>query len=209
MAKPEVKSLNDFVRIHGEAFTSFELWLTDELTDYLVAKRNLDKSYTSIVIDLDREEPVYGVKDNKLQLRFNGRFSPPSEDKSGTSLQIKPEQWIELCETWFKEQELEVIIGDKATDFIKFTAILPVLEMPETSPEGEEEPEGEKPEGGEEPPEGGEPAGPEGEPEGGEPPAEAPEGEEEEEEPEGEEAPKAPEGEEDAELKEFEQALGI
>jgi len=207
MAKPEVKSLNDFVRIHGEAFTSFELWLTDDLTDYLVAKRNLDKSYTSIVIDLDREEPVYGVKDNKLQLRFNGRFSPPSEDKNGTPLQIKPEQWIELCETWFKEQELEVIVGDKATDFIKFTAILPVLEMPETS-EPEEEPEGEKPEGGEEPPEGGEPAGPEGEPEGGEPPAEAPEGEEEGE-GEGEEAPKAPEGEEDAELKEFEQALGI
>ena len=141
--RPEVKSLNDFVKIHGDGFTPFELWLTDELTDYLVVKRNTDKNYTSVVIDTDRENPVYGVKDNKLQLRFNGRFFIPSEDKNGTPLNLKPEQWVELVEAWFKDQELEVVIGDKAIDFIKFTAIIPVLDMPEPTPEAEETPEGE------------------------------------------------------------------
>jgi len=202
--RPEIKSLNDFVRVHGEAFTSFELWLNDELSDYLVAKRNLDKAYTSIVIDLDREEPVYGVKDNKLQLRFNGRFFMPSEDKNGSSLKIKPEQWKELCESWFKEQDLEVVVGDEATDFIKFTAIVPVLEMPEvTESESDESPKGEMPEGEEAPKDEEMPEGDE-EPEG-----EMPEGEEA---PKGEPEPKeeAPKEEDkDAELKEFEQALGI
>jgi len=220
--KPEIMSLNDFVKLNREAFTPYELWLTDELTDYLVAKRDLEKPYTSIVIDLDEDEPLYGVKENKTLVRFNGRFYIPGEDKNVKPLNMKPEQWVELLETWFKEQKIEVVIDDKATDIIKFTAIVPTLEMPEAAPEAEKTEEGAdeaKPEESaeeegelavgdeevptEETPEGEEPAGeePEGETEES---TEEPAKETEEKETEEKEAP-----EEDAELKEFEEALGL
>lgn len=131
--KPDTVSLNDFVKVHQESFISFELWLTDELTEYLVAKRNLDKSYVAIVIDIDMENPVYGLENNFVQFRFNGRFHIPVSDKDENTLELKPEQWVELIKQWFDENELNVVIGEKAADFVKFTVIMPVMELPEQS----------------------------------------------------------------------------
>ena len=199
--KPEIISLNDFVRFHQESFTSYELWLTDELTDYLVAKRNLEKPYTSIVVDIDEDNPVYGIKENTVQFRFNGRFYIP---RGKDSLEMDTEQWIELFKKWFEEQKLEVSIDEKATDFIKFTAMISVLELPEKTEE--EAPEGEEPEGmGEEESSETKPEGEESEPEGGEEP---PEGEEESE-PEEKEEGSETKPEDDKELQEFEKALGF
>ena len=215
--KPEIMPLNDFVKINQDAFTPYELWLTDELTDYLVAKRDLEKSYTSIVIDIDNDNPVYGFREDKIFLRFNGRFYIPTEDKNIKKLNMTPDQWVELFNEWFKEQEVEVVIEEKATDLIKFTAIISALEMPEEAPKAEEE-KGTEEEGA--------PAEEETEEEGkeaGETPAEtseeAPTEETEEpateeteepaaEEPEEEEKAE-PEESDDEELKEFEKALGL
>lgn len=209
-SRPEIISLNDFIKIHREAFASYELWLSDELTEFLIVKRDLEKPYTSIVIDIDEDEPVYGVKDSNVQLRFNGRFYIPVEDKNVKPLNMKPEQWVELFQQWFDEKELEVVIGDTAKDLIKFTAIIPALQMPD---EGNEE-GGESEEGTDSAPE-------KATEEGGEAPVgeEAPEtdetgGESEKEESEPSEEPEAKEAEEpkegeDKELKEFEEALGL
>lgn len=208
-SRPEIISLNDFIKIHREAFASYELWLSDELTEFLIVKRDLEKPYTSIVIDIDEDEPVYGVKDSNVQLRFNGRFYIPVEDKNVKPLNMKPEQWVELFQQWFDEKELEVVIGDIAKDLIKFTAIIPALQMPEGDEEG-----GESEEGTDSAPE-------KTTEEGGEAPVgeEAPEtdetgGESEKEESEPSEEPEAKEAEEpkegeDKELKEFEEALGL
>jgi len=208
--KPDIMALNEFVMLNQDAFAPYELWLTDELTNYLVSKRDLEKSYTSIVIDLDDENPIYGFREDKIYLRFNGRFYIPVEDKNVKNLNLKSEQWVELFNEWFKEQESEVIIDETAKDFIKFTAILAVLEMPNEAPkpEGGETDEGEEgtgEEAGEEGTEGaGEEVGEAGE-EAGEV-EEAGEGEENKEEEESKEEPKEAE---DEELNEFEKALGL
>lgn len=229
--KPDIMTLNDFVQVNQQAFTPYELWLTDELTNYLVAKRDLEKSYTPIVVDLDTDNPVYGAKDDKIFFRFNGRFFIPVEDKKLQRLNMKPEQWVELFKGWFKEQEIEVVIDESAKDVIKFTALIPVLDMPEAAPgaeetEGEETPpEGEEAPGeGEETPPEGETPSEEGEGEESAEPEETPEepGEEgkSEETPESEEKettpkeseskePEKAEEPEDEELKEFEKALGL
>lgn len=201
--KPEIISFNQFIQLNWDMFVPYELWLTEELTEYLVAKRDLEKAYTSIVIDLDRDEPIYGYREDNIYVRFNGRFYLPMEDRNVKKLNMTSEQWIELFKTWFKEQEIEVVIDESATDLIKFTALVPVLGMPEEAPpiegEGEISEEGEEsPEEGEEPPEEGE---------------ESPEGEESKEtEKEGSKESEGPEGSEeseDMELKEFEEALGL
>jgi len=200
--KPEIVSLNDFVNMHREAFTPYELWLTDDLTNYLVAKHDLNESYTSIVIDVDEKNPIHSIKDNYVQLRFNGRFYIPVEDKNSKSLILKPEQWVELFKKWFDDQKLEVVIKDTATDFIKFTAIIPVLELPEveeteTGESTENEGKGNEPsEESESPEEGGLSE------EASETPEEGMEKEPED------ESPKESETD-DEELKEFEKALGI
>jgi hypothetical protein len=201
--KPEITSLNDFVKIHQESFISQELWLTDEITEYLVAKRDLEKPYVSLVIDIDQENPVYGIKDNTVQFRFNGRFHIPVSDEKDQTLELTSEQWVELLQQWFDENEVEVVIGEKAVDFIKFTAIVSVLELPEQSPEGE----GDTSEEAESPEETSEDMGAE---EGTEPKAEPESGPESEETKEAEESPKeTEEPEDDKELKEFEDALGL
>lgn len=206
-SKPEITSLNDFVKFHQESFTSYELWLTDELTDYLVAKRDLEKPYTSIVVDIDEDNPIYGVKDNSVQFRFNGRFYIPREDKDSKVLDMETEQWVELFKKWFEEQKLEVVIDETATDFIKFTAIISVLQLPEESaakvgevPEGDELPE-EKSEDEEVPEEVPEESSKEEE----EPAEEAAPDEAEED--AKTETPAEPE--DDKELKDFEDALGL
>lgn len=201
--KPSIITLNDFVKLNQDTFTPYELWLTDELTDYLIAKRNLEKSYTSIVIDLDEDAPVYGFKDNNILLRFNGRFYIPVEDKNLNHLELRPEQWVELCQDWFKDQDIEVIFDEKAMDVIKFTAIISCLEMPEEAESSEgETPEGETPEGESE--ESGTSE------EKDEEPLESPEETGKESSEETSEEPTEPESEEsDEELKEFEKALGL
>lgn len=204
--KPEIISLNDFVKMQREAFTPYELWLTDELTNYLVAKRDLDESYTSIVIDLDIDEPIYGLKDNNIQLRFNGRFYLPVEDRNIKPINIGPKQWVELFKKWFDDEKLEVVIDETATDFIKFTALIPVIEIPEMEKSTEEDAKEEG--GGSEETEETEAIeeSPEEKPE--ETPSEETEPETEVE-TEEKESPVENEGQEDQELKEFEKALGL
>lgn len=202
--RPEITSFNQFIQLNWEMFIPYELWLTDELIDYLVVKRDLEKAYTSIVVDLDRDEPIYGFRDDKIYLRFNGRFYIPVEDKNVQKLNMTSEQWIEIFETWFNEQGLEVVIDETATDLVKFTAIIPVLDMPEEAP---------APEGGtdavedsveEEDDVDTEEVTDEGES------AEIPE-EEPKEESEESEGPKeeGPDESDDMELQEFEKALGL
>lgn len=208
--KPEIMSINDFVKLNQDAFTPYELWLTDELTDYLVAKRDLDKTSTSVVIDLDEDNPVYGYRDDNIFLRFNGRFYIPNEDKNIKRLNLKPDQWIELFKEWFKEHEIEVVIDEKATDLIKFTAIVSCLTMPEeaASDESSDTSEDEEPGTGEDQDESTETQ------ETTEPET-APGGESSESEDLTEETPESgnesaeTETTDDAELKEFEEALGL
>lgn len=201
--KPEITPFNQFIQLNWEMFIPYELWLTEALTEYLVAKRDLEKSYTSVVIDMDRDEPIFGYREDNIYLRFNGRFYIPMEDKNVKRLNMTSEQWIELFKNWFKEQELEVVVDESATDLIKFTAIIPVLGMPEKAPppEGAEEEEAPAEEGGEEKPteEG----------EGEEPKEEGEEEEPKEESKESEGPEEGSEESEDMELKEFEDALGL
>jgi hypothetical protein len=206
--KPEIISLNDFVKIQQESFISQELWLTDGITEYLVAKRDLEKPYVSLVIDIDQENPVYGIKDNSVQFRFNGRFHIPVSDKEDQALELTSEQWVELLQQWFDENGVEVVIGEKAIDFIKFTAIMSVLELPEQSPEGEGDTPSE--EGGS-PEESSEDMGTEESTEPKAEPESGPETEESETTPETNEAEESPKEtpDDDKELKEFEDALGL
>jgi hypothetical protein len=124
-------------------------------------------------------------------------------DEKDQTLELTSEQWVELLQQWFDENEVEVVIGEKAVDFIKFTAFVSVLELPEQSPEGE----GDTSEEAESPEETSEDMGAE---EGTEPKAEPESEPESEETKEAEESPKeTEEPEDDKELKEFEDALGL
>jgi hypothetical protein len=204
--KPSSMSLNDFVKIHQESFISYELWLIDGLTEYLVAKRDLNKPSVSVIIDIDSENPVHSVDNNSVKFRFNGRFYIPVSDKQNQSVTMTSDQWVELLQQWFDENEVEVVIGEKATDFVKFTAIMSVLELPEQS-STDEGTGGESGEEGQAETPSEELDTPSESPESPEPMSEEPEPEDLETEPE---APTENEtSEDDAELKEFEEALGL
>jgi len=207
-ARPEIIPFNDYVNAHREEFTPFEIWIVDELTDHLVNKLDLDREYTSVVIDTDEENPVDKITDSKVMIRLNGRFYLPKEDRNGKELTETTSQWADIAKEWFEGVEVEVTFDDGSEDLLKFTAMVPAIEIEgisageeEVAPESEETPpEGEgTEEGGETPPE--EEAPPEGE-------EEAPTDETEEETPE--ETEEAPPTEESSdELKEFEEALGL
>jgi len=213
-ARPEVIPFQDFVNAHKEEFTPFELWVVDELTDHLVNKLDLDKSFTSIVVDADEENPVGKITDSEVLIRLNGRFYLPTEDRTGKTITLSTQEWAALAKEWFTEVDLTADFNTESTDLLKFTVFVPALGLPEgvateateeVTPESEETPpEGEKaPEGGE---------GTETE----EKPAEAPEEAEkattpEEAEPKEEatEEPKEEAEPKDKELEEFEKALGM
>ena len=216
--RPDIIPFSDFVNAHKEQFAPFELWIVDELTEFLVNKLDLDKSYTSIIVDANEEDPVGKITANDVSIRLNGRFYFPTEDRTGKKITLTSQEWADTAKAWFDETELEVSFDIKATDLLKFTVFVPALELPEgvgseEAPTEEVAPESEtSPSESEKPPEEGEtPSEEETAPEG----KETPEGEEEKKEeekpeegaPEGP-AEKAPE-EEDEELKDFEKALGI
>ena len=208
-ARPEIIPFQDFVNAHKEEFTPFELWLVDELTEHLVNKLDLDKSFTSIVVDTDEENPVGKVNGNEILIRLDGRFYLPTEDRTGKAIALSSEEWVDTAKAWFDEVELEVSFDTESTTLLKFTVFVPALELPEgaTGGEAEEAP----PEGGETTPEAGE--APEGG-EGTETEETPPEGEEapkEEGTPEKPEEPKEKPAEEehDEELDEFTKALGL
>jgi hypothetical protein len=211
-ARPEIIPFNDYVNAHREEFTPFELWMVDELTDHLVNKLDLDREYTSVVIDTDEDQPISSITEGKVHIRLNGRFYVPKEDRNGKELTETNSQWADIAKEWFEEVEIEVTFDEGAEDLLKFTAMVPTIEIEgvsggeeEVAPEGEETaPEGEETEEGDETP-------PEEEtPPEGEETTPSEEGEEtppEETEEETEEAPPTEESSE--ELQEFEKALGL
>jgi len=201
--KPDIMSLNDFVKVHQESFISYELWLIDELTEYLVAKRDLEKPSVSIIIDIDSENPVHSVDDALVNFRFNGRFYIPVSDKKDRALNLTSDQWIELLQTWFAENELKVVIGEKAADFVKFTVIMSVLELPEQTASEDEGDSKESEAPAETPTEPSGPSEETGPSEEIEPSETGPSEES------NTEAPTETETEDDTELKEFEEALGL
>lgn len=202
--KPDIIPFTDFVKSHQEEFTPFELWVVDELTEYLVNKLDLDKEYTSVIVDIDADEPVSSVEGDQVNLRFNGRFYLPKEDRNGKSLGMTAEKWAEFAKGWFDENDVAATFNTESTDLLKFTVLIAAISLPEgssgeSSPAEEPAPidEAEAPSAGEETAE--------------EPTEPTPAGEEpqEEEAPEGEPEETAPSEPEDSELKEFEDALGI
>ena len=218
-ARPEIIPFQDFVNAHKEEFTPFELWLVDELTEHLVNKLDLDKSFTSIVVDTDEENPVGKVTGNEILIRLDGRFYLPTEDRTGKAIALSSEEWADTAKAWFDEVELEVSFDTESTNLLKFTVFVPALELPEGTAGGEAEevaPEGEEtpPEGeevqpeAEETPEGGEATKTEETPPEGEEALKeegTPEETEETEKP----AEKPAEEEHDEELDEFTKALGL
>lgn len=220
-AKPEIISFGDFVNNHREDFTPFELWIVDELTEYLVNKLDLDKEYTSVVLDADEDNPVGKITDNKVSVRLNGRFYLPKENRQGNEIVETTSEWAKIAKEWFDSVEIEVTFDDEAEDLLKFTAMVPAIDLEgidmvdegeEVAPENEEiAPEGDEgEEGSESPPE--EETPPEGEEtapteEGEETPPE--EETKEEETPEEESSPETTEEEPSEELKDFEKALGL
>lgn len=128
--KPESITLNEFINKHKEEFVPFELWIVDELTDFIVKKQDLDKEFTSIVVDCDEDEPLAGLSNSAIQIRLNGRLYFPLEDRTGRTLNLSPEQWTELAQEWFDQNEVTVSFDHNSKDLLKFTAILPAIEIP-------------------------------------------------------------------------------
>lgn len=205
MAKPDPFDLNHLTDLHREEFVKFELWMSDELTEYLIRAHNLDPGYTTVVVDMDENEPLASMSGNEIKIRLNGRFYMPLHDKQGVELKIPPEEWVETAQAWFDENDIQVEMNEDPKDLIMFTAFLAAIVLPEglsdeepmSDEGGGEEPMGESDEGAgddepigedEEPIDetGDEPEGDEGEEAGGEPPGEDEEG-----------------------LKEFEKSLGL
>ena len=128
---PEPKLLNDLIRAHPGDFTSIELWVSDELAKFLATKRDLSADTVAIVVDLDDLDPVNGVADGSILLRYNGRFFPPSKDFAGKPLKTTPEEWREMVNEWFSSQSIEVAIDEDSTDVLKFTAMIPSIVLPD------------------------------------------------------------------------------
>lgn len=151
MAKPEPFDMNYLVNLHREEFVKFELWLSDELTQHLVTKFDLDPSYTSVVVDMDENEPLASGSGGMINLRLNGRFYIPLHDKKGVELNVASEDWLEASQEWFDKNEVEADI-DNSDELLKFTAFIEGISIPddllkegaveESSPEGEGEGEG-------------------------------------------------------------------
>ena len=146
--KPDPISLNTFLAANVEQFTEYELWLSDGLTEFLSAEKNLDPSHPTVIVDVEEEEPVKKVVDGKITIRYNGRFFIPKEDLDGLTFKEKPEDWSALIEKWFMANDIEVAMDKSATNMVKFTAFLDTLEIPEEKEEAapseappEEEPE--------------------------------------------------------------------
>lgn len=201
--RPEVIPFADFVKAHQEEFTPFELWVVDELTEHLVNKLDLDKEYTSVIVDIDEDDPIGNSEGSDIDVRLNGRFYLPKEDRNGKTLELTAEKWADVAKEWFDESELKVTFNTESTDLLKFTVFVAAISLPEASSEGAETPaeepapadDTEAPPAEENAPEAEETAPSES--------AEEPTAEEPKEE---ETAPSEPD---DSELKEFEDALGI
>ena len=139
MPLPEVLTLNHFVDTHREEFVKFELWISEELTQHLIEAHDLDPAFTTVVIDMDEDEPVGKNVENVATLRLNGRFYIPQADKHGVDLEMTPEQWYESAKKWFDEEEVEVTLDEDSDELVKFTAFLPAIELPEAEAPAEEE----------------------------------------------------------------------
>lgn len=194
MVKPEPFDLNELISLHREEFVKFELWVSDELTEHLIHAFDLDPSYTTVVVDLDEEEPIAGGSGGVINLRLNGRFYMPRHDKKGVELEVSMDEWAEKAQEWFDENKVDVEM-ETPEDLIKFTAFVEGITLPEGMSTGDEA-------GGEAGDEGkaDEPIGDEEEPldETGE------EGESLDEDIDDE-----PPGEDEEGLKEFEKSLGL
>ena len=127
MAKPDPFELNYLIKLHKEDFVKFELWVADGLTEHLIRSKDLDPSYTTVVVDIDEDNPVA----DSGKIRLNGRFYIPTTDKMGTDLNLEPTDWVEITNQWFEENELEVTIDDNPRDLIKFTVFVEGIALPE------------------------------------------------------------------------------
>lgn len=205
MPKPSSISLTDFISNHREDFVAFETWLADDLTNLFIVKNDLNRLHTSIIVDIDEDEPIGKTKDGKLTIRLNGRFYLPREDRNSKPLNLDINGWVKIAQEWFDKNEIEVHFDTEAKDLLKFTAFVAALDIPELQEEEKEEPEPEPAEEGTPPEEDSEDTGAEDTGEGSEP---EPESSPEESAPEGKEA-KEPKEESGKELKEFEEALGL
>ena len=207
MPKPSSISLTDFISDHREDFVAFETWLADDLTNLFIVKNDLNRLYTSIIVDIDEDEPIGKTKDGKLTIRLNGRFYLPREDRNSKPLNLEISSWVKIAQEWFDKNEIEVHFDTEAKDLLKFTAFVAALDIPELQEEEKEE----EPEPIEEPPEDSEDTGDTTEDTGGEEGPEPETSPSEESAPEGEEEkePKEPKEESGKELKEFEEALGL
>jgi len=206
-ARPVPFDLAYLTNLHREEFVKFELWVSDDLTEHLIRAKDLDPSYTTVVVDLDQDEPLGDVEGQDVKIRLNGRFYMPDNDKKGISLGMEPSEWVEIAKAWFEENEVEVTFVEDPEDLVKFTAFVAAITLPEGVSGGDEGEAGDEV-----------PAGDEGE--GDEVPAgegdEVPAGEEDlggdEEEDlgsdEGDEGGEEP-GDDEEGLKEFEKSLGL
>lgn len=197
MAKPEPFELNYLVKLHKEEFVKFELWLSDELTNHIIRAKDLDPAYTSVVVDLDEDEPL----NDKGQLRLNGRFYIPTKDKKGVDLNTQPSDWVDITKEWFDDNDVEVTIEEDPSDLVKFTVFMDGINLPSG---GGEVDEGEESmdEGAEE----GAPPEEDMEDDFGE---EAPEEIEEAPEEDFSEDAGRPPGDDEQDLKDFEKSLGL
>jgi cobalamin biosynthesis protein CobT len=131
MPKPNNILLSDFINTHKEDFISFELWVVDDLTDFMVSHFNLLASDLSLIVDIDEEDPFAGLEDSKISLRFNGRFSPPKEDKQGKDLAMNLDGWVEKLKEWFSNNDVKIFFNEDLKDIIKFTLFIPAMDVPE------------------------------------------------------------------------------
>jgi len=131
MSKPNNILLSDFINTHKEDFISFELWVVDDLTDFLVSHLNLLASDLSLIVDIDEEDPFASLENNKISLRFNGRLSPPKDDKQGNDLAMDLDKWVEKLKEWFSTNDVKIFFNENLKDIIKFTLFIPALDVPE------------------------------------------------------------------------------
>lgn len=144
MPLPDTFTLNHFVDTHREEFVKYELWVSEELTQHLIEAHNLDPAFTTVIVDMDEEEPVGKSVDGVVLVRLNGRFYIPQKDKQGVDLEMTPEDWYESAAEWFEENGVEVTLDEDSDELIKFTSFVGAVELPEPEAAAEE-PEGDEP----------------------------------------------------------------
>lgn len=146
MARPEPIDINDLVQSHLGRFARHELWVSDSLAEYLSEQKGTSLAYTTVVVDTDDDSPVKKIQEDQIFLNVHGRFYPPETDKDGSPLGVSLDDWRELIQSWFSDNNFEVDLPEGDPDLIRFTFGYPAIEIsPKLTEEASEEAPEEEP----------------------------------------------------------------